>query len=71
MIGSQRIQNQTGKLASSAETAELYNDDLRAVNSFENQSVKPARRSLACEVNGLDYTFPPHSVTVLCIPVEE
>lgn len=66
-----RIINQTGKLQAQAELDEMYNEDLRAVNSLTRQPVKPIAKPLACEAGGVDYIFPAHSLTIVRFKIDE
>jgi alpha-N-arabinofuranosidase len=63
-----RIDNVTGELSSDAHVWELNNADLKTANTFEDdRKVRPVTRDvkLSVEQNGVTYTFPKHSLTIL------
>jgi alpha-N-arabinofuranosidase len=65
---STRIDNQEGQLESEVGVWELNHPDLKATHTFgDDQKVRPVTRtvSLAVESNGINYTFPAHSLTIL------
>ncbi len=51
---------------------ELNNPDLKAMNDFGIEKVRPATRSAALKVanNSFTYTFPKHSLTILRLKVQ-
>lgn len=68
---SARILNQTGGLKDQAKVYELFHEDLKAANSFDGAPVQPVEKTTSCQADGLTYTFPPHSFTVIVAEVEE
>jgi alpha-L-arabinofuranosidase len=64
---SARVDNVNGQIAGQAAVWEMAHPDLKAVNDFGSEKVRPATRtaSLALTNNGFTYTFPKHSLTIL------
>jgi len=62
-----RVDAIAGQIGSPAAVWELNNPDLKAVNDFGAQKVRPSTRAAALnlENNGFTYTFPKHSLTIL------
>jgi len=66
-----RIENQEGALAPSGQMWQMNYPDLKAVHTFgDDKKVVPAIRSIAAEKNGLNYTFPAHSLTILKLQLQ-
>jgi len=64
-----RILNQTGAWTGKAAIYELYQEDLKAANSFDSQPVKPVEKTADCGTDAITYRFPAHSFTTLCLPI--
>jgi alpha-N-arabinofuranosidase len=47
------------------EVTEVNGPDIKSENNFDNAPVKPAQRSTTAQGRTLDYSFPPHSYTML------
>jgi alpha-L-arabinofuranosidase len=63
-----RIDNQEGALLSEVGVWEMNHPDLKSTHTFgDDKKVRPATRSFTARVenNGLNYTFPAHSLTIL------
>jgi alpha-N-arabinofuranosidase len=63
-----RIENQEGTLSSSVDVWQMNYPDLKATHTFgDDQKLAPQVRTLAAQLekNGLVYTFPAHSLTIL------
>ncbi len=53
------------QFAGTVEVAEVNASDIKAENSFDSTIVKAVPRSAKAEKNSLQYSFPPHSYTML------
>ena len=65
-----RIENQTGSISGKIEVWELNHPDLKATHTFDDdRKVRPATKQVEVAVkdDGLTYTFPAHSLTILKI----
>jgi len=64
-----RIDNLQGQLSPNAGVWEMDNTDLKAVNGFGDERVRPDTRTVKIDVghNGFTYTFPKHSLTILTL----
>jgi len=62
-----RIDNVGGPVGAQAAVWEMNNADLKAVNDFGSERVRPNTRTATLLVsnNGFTYTFPKHSLTIL------
>lgn len=69
---SARIDNVAGQIGGEAAVWEMNHTDLRAVNDFGSQKVKPSTRTvtLALANNGFTYAFPKHSLTILRLKLQ-
>ena len=69
---SARVDNVAGRIAGQAAVWEMNQSDLKAVNDFGSEKVKPATRTaaLALSGNGFTYLFPKHSLTILRLNLE-
>ena len=67
-----RIDNVTGRIGAAASVWEMNHTDLKTVNNFNDEKIKPATRTarLSIENNGFTYTFPKHSLTILGLQVQ-
>ena len=67
-----RIDNVGGSIATQAAVWEMNHPDLKAVNDFGSEKVKPASRTatLAVANNGFTYEFPKHSLTILRLKLQ-
>jgi alpha-L-arabinofuranosidase len=67
-----RIDNAVGALAPQAAVWEMNHTDLKAVNDFGKEPVRPATRTanLAISGGGFSYSFPKHSLTILRLKVQ-
>jgi alpha-L-arabinofuranosidase len=67
-----KIDNIGGQVGAEAGVWELNNPDLKAMNDFGTEKVRPATRSAALKIanNGFTYTFPKHSLTILRLKVQ-
>jgi alpha-N-arabinofuranosidase len=67
-----RVENVAGAIAGEAAVWEMNNPDLKAVNDFGSEKVRPATRTaaLALANNGFTYTFPKHSLTILRLTLQ-
>lgn len=66
-----RVIHQSGELGNKAAVYEVYHDNLQAANSFEGHPVKPVEKTAPCKNEEMLYSFPPHSLTILCMDVKE
>jgi alpha-N-arabinofuranosidase len=61
-----QIENQTGRLADTAEVWEMNHEDLKATHTFgADTRVRPVTRTVNLRAAGWRYTFPAHSLTIL------
>lgn len=61
-----RIDNITGQLTGDVQVWEMNYPDLKATHTFgDDKKVRPVTRKVAGSGNGLTYTFPKHSLTIL------
>jgi alpha-N-arabinofuranosidase len=69
---SARLDNVGGQIAREAGVWEMNHTDLKAVNDFGSEKVRPATRNAALTVadNGFTYVFPKHSLTILRLKVQ-
>jgi alpha-N-arabinofuranosidase len=69
---SARLDNVSGPVGKEAGVWEMYNPDLKAVNDFGSEKVRPATRTAALTAadNGFTYLFPRHSLTILRLKVQ-
>jgi len=67
-----RIENVAGQIGAEAAVWEMNNPDLKAMNDFGLEKVRPATRTstLALANGGFTYTFPKHSLTILRLKVQ-
>jgi alpha-N-arabinofuranosidase len=67
-----RIDNIAGQITGPAAVWEMNNADLKAVNDFGGQKVRPATRSVTLSLadNGFTYAFPKHSLTILRVKLQ-
>jgi len=67
-----RVDNVAGRIGGQAAVWEMNQSDLKAVNDFGSEKVKPATRSatLTLANNGFTYLFPKHSLTILRLNLE-
>uniref|UniRef100_Q02D67 non-reducing end alpha-L-arabinofuranosidase n=1 Tax=Solibacter usitatus (strain Ellin6076) TaxID=234267 RepID=Q02D67_SOLUE len=68
-----RVESQEGALAKSGEVWQMNNADLKATHTFgDDKKVVPTVKPLTAQVerNGLTYTFPAHSLTILKLKLE-
>ena len=65
-LSAAKIENQTGRLGESVAVWEMNHPDLKATHTFgADTKVRPATKTAAAKDNAVDYTFPPHSLTIL------
>jgi alpha-L-arabinofuranosidase len=67
------VECQEGKLGGGVEVWQMNHPDLKATHTFgDDQKVAPSTRTIQAQVanNGLRYTFPAHSLTILKLKVE-
>jgi len=65
---STRIENQEGKVESEVGVWEMNHPNLKATHTFgDDKKIRPVTRTISATVqnNGLTYTFPAHSLTIL------
>jgi alpha-N-arabinofuranosidase len=69
---SARIDNVAGQIAGQIAVWEMNNSDLKAVNDFGSEKVKPATRNVTLSLanNGFTYAFPKHSLTILQLKLQ-
>jgi alpha-N-arabinofuranosidase len=67
-----RIDDVAGQVGKDAAVWEMDNPDLKAVNDFGAEKVRPTNRTvaLAVEGNGFTYVFPKHSLTILRLKMQ-
>src|SRR2546425_5492233 len=65
---SARIENQEGQIETEVGVWEMNHADLKATHTFgDDKKVRPVTRTISAAIqnNGLSYTFPAHSLTIL------
>ena len=67
-----RIDNATGQISPEVSAWQMYNDDLKAENTFGAEKVRPTTKTVnvAMANGGFSYTFPKHSLTILRLRVQ-
>ena len=64
------IENQFGKLAAEATVYSVNSGDLMDENSVTEQKVKIQEQQIKLEGNSINYSFPPHSFTMITVKVK-
>ncbi len=66
---SARIDNVEGQVSPDVGVWEMNNPDLKAVNGFGDERIRPATRTIKSggDHNGFTYNFPKHSLTILTL----
>jgi alpha-N-arabinofuranosidase len=68
-----RVESQEGALAKNVEVWQMNHADLKATHGFgDDKKVVPLTKQLTAQIerNGLTYTFPAHSLTILKLKLE-
>jgi alpha-L-arabinofuranosidase len=67
-----RVDNVAGQIGKDAGVWEMNQADLKAMNDFGSEKVRPAVRTAALTTseNGFTYLFPKHSLTILKLRVQ-
>jgi alpha-N-arabinofuranosidase len=67
-----RVENVKGSLAAGVHVWQMANDDLKAMNTFGDEKIRPAVMSSTQTIaqNGFTFTFPKHSLTILTLDVQ-
>jgi alpha-L-arabinofuranosidase len=68
-----RVESQEGALARNVEVWQMNHADLKATHSFaDDKKVVPLTKQFTAQIerNGLTYTFPAHSLTILKLKLE-
>ena len=66
---SARVDNVEGQVSPDVGVWEMNNPDLKAVNGFGDERIRPATRTIKSggDHNGFTYNFPKHSLTILTL----